>query len=196
MPGYTGASMVRRCGFVLTLALLISACSGPPTKEREQAATAVQTARAADAATYAPDELAAAEAALQRYDGAVAQRDYREALNFALQAKDHAYESARQAADQKAAQKQADALIAEVDALQKAASARLAGTSGPHVTGPAAERLRAAQRAAGPALQEARSLVAQKNFLAATQRLTPVNEALKRELPPADAGRGGRSASK
>jgi hypothetical protein len=197
MPGYTDASMFRRCGFALTLALLVSACSGPPTKEREQAVTAVQAAKAADAATYAPEELAAAEAALQQYDGAVAQRDYREALNFALQAKDHAYESARQAIDQKAAtQRKADALVAELDALQKTAAARLAGTAAPHVTGPAADRLRVAQRAAGPALQEARSLVAQQNFLPAIRRLTPVIEALKRELSPQDAGRRGRSALK
>jgi hypothetical protein len=188
--------MFRRCGFALTLALVISACSGPPTKEREQAVTAVQAARAADAATYAPEELAAAEAALQRYDEAVTQRDYREALNFALQAKDHAYESARQAVDQKAAaEKQANTLIAELDALQKTAGARLAGTAAPHVTGPAADRLRAAQRAASPALQEARSLVTQKDFLAAIRALAPVIEALKRELSPPDAGRRGRSAA-
>jgi hypothetical protein len=189
--------MFRRCGFALTLALVISACSGPPTKEREQAIAAVQAAKSADAATYAPEELAAAEAALRQYDGAVAQRDYREALNFALQAKDHAYESARQAVDQKAAaQKQADALLAELEALQKTAGARLAGTAMPHVTGPAADRLRAAERAATPALQEARSLAAQKNFLAAIHRLTPVIETLKRELSPPDAGRRGRSAVK
>jgi hypothetical protein len=195
MPGYTDASMFRRCGFALTLALLVSACSGPPTKEREQAVTAVQAAKAADAATYAPEELAAAEAALQQYDGAVAQRDYREALNFALQAKDHAYESARQAAEQKAAApKQADALIAQLDTLERTAGARLAGTAAPHVTGSAADRLRAAQRAAGPALQEARSLVTQKDFLAAIRRLTPAIDALKRELSPTAAGRRGRGA--
>ena len=60
-------------------------------------------ARAADAAIYAPEGLQAAEAALQKYDEAVAQRDYRQALNLAIEARDKAYEAAKQAGDAKAA---------------------------------------------------------------------------------------------
>ena len=197
MPGYTDASMFRRCGFALTLALLISACSGPPTKEREQAVTAVQGRQSGRRGRMRLEELAAAEAcsaaAMRRRRGAA--RLSPKPLNFALQAKDHAYESARQAADQRAAApQQADALHAPLEALEKTAGARLAGTAAPHVTGLAADRLRAAQRAAGPALQEARSLVTQKDFLAAIRRLAPAIEALKRELSPSDAGRRGRGA--
>lgn len=189
--------MLRRFSFVLALTLVISACSGPPTKEREQAATALAAATAADAATYAPDELAAAEAALKKYDDAVAQRDYREALNDALQARDRAYESVRQATDQKAAlQKQVQTMSGELLGLLKTADARLAGTAAPHATGAAAERLRAAQRAVPPAVQEARSLVEKKDFQGAVRRLTPVIEALRRELSPPETGRRGRAAVK
>jgi hypothetical protein len=189
--------MFRRVSFALALTLVVSACSGPPTKEREQAATALAAARAAEAATYAPDEFAAAEAALKKYDDAVAQRDYREALNDALQARDRAYESARQAAEQKTTlQKQFQTLSTELVGLQKTADARLGAGAVPHLSGQAAERLRTAQHAAPPALQEARSLFDKQDFQGAVARLTPVIEALRRELAPPDAGRRGRSGAK
>jgi hypothetical protein len=157
----------------------------------------VASARAANAETYAPEDLQAAEAALQKYDGAVAQRNYREALNFALDARDRAYAAAKRAASEKsAAQARADELVAEVEMLVKTANARLAspGGPGPRLSSQAAERLRAAVRSAPVALQEARSRMDQQDFRGAILRLTPVVEAFRRELPqaPGGAGRRGR----
>jgi hypothetical protein len=177
------------------IALLTPACSEPPTKERHQAESALADARAAGAETYAPEELQAAEAALQKYDGAVAQRDYRQALNFAQDARDQAYASAKRAATEKAAAlAHANDLIADLEALMKAANARLSGTGapGPRLTSQAAERLRAALRAAPGALQEARSLLDQQDYRGAVLRATPAVEAFRRELSLGEAAPGRR----
>jgi len=185
--------MFRRVAPVLVALALFSACAEPPTKEHQQAEAAVAAARAAGAATYAPDGLQAAEAALQKYDEAVAQRDYRQALNFALDARDKAYDAAKQSGEARtAAQTQAARLVDEVEALSKAAAARLAGTSGPRPSAQAADRMRAALKTASTALQEARTLIDRQDYRGAIVRLTPAAEALRRDLPSSSPGRRGR----
>ena len=190
---YTGGPMSRRFVPALVAILLAGACAEPPTKEHEQAEAAVASARAADAATYAPEDLQAAEAALQKYDEAVAQRDYRQALGLAIDARDHAYEAAKHAGETKAAA-QADArrLAAEVQALSATGNARLASPTGPRLSAPAAERLRTAIKAASTALQEARTLINREDYRGAIVRLTPAVDELRRELPPLPGGRRGR----
>lgn len=193
--------MFRRLALASVVVLLTCACSEPPTKERQQAEAGLVAARAAEAATYAPADLQAAEAALQKYDEAVAQRDYRQALNLAQEARDRAYDATTHATSEKtAARGLAEKLVAELDALSKAASARLAGAGppGPRLTSQAAERLRAALRAAPGVLQEARALLDQRDYRGATLRLTPAVEALRREIPvseTAPARRGRRGVS-
>ena len=180
--------MGRRLVLLLIALGVAGACSEPPTKEHQQAEAAVAAARAADAATYAPDDLQAAEADLQKYDEAVAQRDYRQALNLAIEARDRAYEAAKQAGTSKtAAETQARKLAEEVDTLTKTATARLEGTSSPRPTAQAAERIRAALKTSSSALQEARTLMAQQDYRGAIVRLTPAAEALRKEVPPASA---------
>ena len=150
------------------------------------------SARAAEAAIYSPEGLQAAEAALQKYDESVAQRDYRQALNLAIEARDKAYDAAKQASDAKtAAKNQADRLIAEIDSLTATANARLAGTATPRPNAQAADRMRAAVKAAATAVQEARSLIERQDYRGAILRLTPAAEALRREVPP-NPGRRGR----
>src|ERR1044071_7652591 len=89
----------------LAAALLIvvaAACGGePPDKEIKQAQAAIDAARGAGAAQYAKAEFAAAQDALKRATDAVADRDYRLALNHALDARERAETAARQAADAK-----------------------------------------------------------------------------------------------
>ena len=180
--------MSRRLVVALVITLFVAACSDPPVKERNQAEGALAAARAADAGTYAPDELKASEDALRKYDDAVAQRDYRQALNAALDARDRAYEAAKQASNAKAAARsESERLLADLGTLTNAANSRLAGASGPRPVGPAADRLRAALRVAGPALQEARTLVDAKDYRGAIGKLTPAVDALRKEMPPADA---------
>jgi hypothetical protein len=189
--------MFRSLTAACVIALLTLACAEPPTKERHQAESALAEARAAGAETYAPGELQTAEAALQKYDGAVAQRDYRQALSYAQDARDQAFAAAKHAATEKAdALARANQLIAELESLTKLAAARLSGTgaAGPRLTSPASERLRAALRTAPAALQEARSLLEQQDYRGAVLRLTPVVEAFRRDLSLADTtpGRRGR----
>ena len=56
----------------------------------QQAQGAIDAARAAGADQYAREEFTAAEDALKRSHEAVAQRDYRQALNTALDARERA----------------------------------------------------------------------------------------------------------
>jgi hypothetical protein len=169
------------------------ACSEPPTKEFHQAEGAIAAARAADAATYAPDELKTAEAALARYDAAVADHDYRQALSLAIEARDGAYDAAKRAGNEKAAARgEAERLLGELGALVRTAQARLAGP--PRPTTATAGRLRAAVRSAQGVLQEARSQVDAQQFQPATTALTAEIQRVRDvlDLPAAADGRRGR----
>jgi|GEM_PF-5338231 len=79
----------------LTAVLLISACGDPPDKELQQARSAIESARGAGAEVYARDEFSAAETALKGATEAVDQRDYRLALNRALDARERAQNATR-----------------------------------------------------------------------------------------------------
>ena len=190
---YTDRFMRRLFAATGIIAFLTLGCSEPPTKERKQAEEALAAARAAGAETYAPERLQAAEAALQKYEGAVASRDYREALNFALDARDGAYAAASRAATEKAAAlARANGQVAELEALMITANGRLKGAPGPRLTSAATERLRAALKSAPVALQEARARIDQQDYRGAVLRLTPVIEAFQRELSASDAAAGRR----
>jgi hypothetical protein len=84
-------------------ALAGAACGDPPDREMQQAQNAIEAARTAGADHYAPAEFAAAEDALKRAREAVAQRDYRLALNNALDARERAQNASKETADKKAA---------------------------------------------------------------------------------------------
>ena len=83
--------------FVILLALVLSGCSEPPQREIDQAQAAIDAAKTAGADTYAADEYNAAVTALQKSHASVDQRDYREALNYAIDARQRATDAAKQA---------------------------------------------------------------------------------------------------
>src|SRR5690606_23255882 len=84
--------------FLVILALAgVFGCAEPPRKEMDQAQGAIDAARAAGADVYAADSLSEAITALTRADEAVAQRDYRQALSHALDARERAQAAARDA---------------------------------------------------------------------------------------------------
>jgi hypothetical protein len=93
---------LRLAAVALALSCLLAGCTDPPDKEINQAKGAIAAARAAGADQYARDEYEAAVAALGRSEDAVAQRDYRQALNYALDSRERAQNAARRGADQKA----------------------------------------------------------------------------------------------
>lgn len=111
---------------VLTIALAAGGCAEPPNKEMDQAQGALDAAKAAGAEQYAPAEYAAAASALERSHEAVAQSDYRLALNHALDSRERAQNAARQAADGKAqARAETERTMAQVSNLIVQANARL-----------------------------------------------------------------------
>src|ERR1041384_1104727 len=81
----------------IVAAVLMAGCGDPPNKEMDQAQGAIDAARAAGADRYAATEYTAATDALKRAQDAVAQRDYRQALNEALDSREHAQNAAREA---------------------------------------------------------------------------------------------------
>ena len=93
--------MRRLPAWLLVTLVVLPACAEPPNKEINQAQGAVDAARAAGAERYAPDEFHAATQALKDANDAVTQRDYRLALNQALESRERAQDAARAAADSK-----------------------------------------------------------------------------------------------
>ena len=73
------------------------ACAEPPDKEIQQAIGAIDAARAAGAAEYAAEDFTAAQDALTRANDAVELRDYRLALNHALDSRERAQNAAKMA---------------------------------------------------------------------------------------------------
>lgn len=142
-----------------------------------EAQGAIDAARAAGADRYAVTEFAAANDALARSRQAVTERDYRLALNDALESREFAQNAAREAADTKARlHGAAERLLAEAGALLEQASKAMA----------AAEKARAARRtlqghrdaiaAATMSLQEARTAVSAGDYAAATKVLDGTKE--------------------
>ena len=177
---------MRRVG-LLALAGLVVACSGPPIQERQQADEAIAAARAAGAATYAPDDLNAAETSLKAYEEAVAQRDFRLALSRALEARDHGYEAVKLATDQKKTlTARRDVLIADTKALVTTAQAHLTDNKSGH----GADHLRQTIRSATEAMQEAGALSANGDVKGAVARIADAPDRLRKELAAFDAGLG------
>ena len=90
------------CPGVLLLAALAAGCGDPPAREMHQAQGAIEAARAAGAAEYAAEEFHAAETALQKAQASVVERDYRQALSAALDARERARDAAKMAAENRA----------------------------------------------------------------------------------------------
>ena len=129
---------VRSLRAGLLALVLLTACGTPPHKEMDQAQGAIDTARAAGADRYAADEYKAAVDALRLANEAVDQRDYRLALNHALESREQAQNSARTAAASRAR------VRADVERANIEITPMLAQAQGRLTT---AEKNRAARRA-------------------------------------------------
>ena len=170
--------MMRRLAAPLVGAALFPACSSPPDKERHQAEGAIAAAREAGAEAYAANELTLAETSLNKYEAAVADRDYRLALSLAVEARDTAYRAAKHAADGKAAARsEAEQLEADVTRL-----VRLARAKQPSSTSRPATKVRTTLAEADIALQEARAAAERGDYRGASARLEPVDRDLRAEL--------------
>ncbi len=178
----------------LIISCLTAACAEPPNKEMHQAQGAIDAARAAGAEQYAAEELKAAIDALARAEAAVAQRDYRLALNHALDGRERAQNSAKAAVDGRAkARGDAERALAEVGVLHTRGRARLRD---PEVSGLPARALRepvATVDAAETALQEARAALATEDYSRVMRTLEGRAAALHAALAAIDAAAASQS---
>jgi hypothetical protein len=184
--------MFARCVTILLVALLTPSCSAPPEKEYQQALQALASARTADTAAYATDELAAAEAALAAYDRAVADRDYRQALSRALEAREKATLAPQAAGERKAkARLQADSLLLECNAVLSSLRTRMTATGAAKPTPAQLTRLRQATRTKPSQIRLAEAMINQQDYKNAIAALTPILQSLRQD-EAATAPRSGK----
>lgn len=184
---------------MLLLCALLAACSGPPDQELQQAAAALDEARAAGAEQYAPREYRAASDALGAARQAVAQRKNAEARTLAIAARTRAGDAKRIAAEQKKTA-QADAMRA-IQALEAAideARQRVAAAAAPGASTTREQRLalsetRRAIVVANVSLQKARTAYVNGDFGAVRDAAAGVADHLKAisETKPANSPQPG-----
>jgi len=138
-----------------------------------QAQGAIDAARAAGAEQYAAADFTAAVDALKRADEAAAQRDYRLALNHALDSRDRAQNAAKAAGLARArARGNAERLVAEVATLLTQAHARMSDDAAAKVSRRAVQEQREIVDAVDKRLQEARTAIAAEDYPAAVKAAT------------------------
>ena len=177
----------------LTITLAAAACGTPPHKEMDQAQGAIDAARAAGAERYAPTEYAAARTALTEANDAVTQRDYRLALNHALESREQAQNAARTAADTRARLRgDAERSYAEVNSLIVQTRNQL-GTLPPA----RARRAKQALTLYGEEVQKAGKAIQAEDYEGAQRMLTGTKEKIHQILaPPAPAAAAQSSRRK
>ena len=143
----------------------------------DQAKGAINAAQAAGADRYAIIEYSAATEALKNANTAVAARDHRLALSYALESREHAQNAARGAADAKVRVRvEVDQASTEVTALVEQGRIQLAAAERAGVPRPRLEQPAADLTAAAVQVQEAGEAVAAGDYLRASAALEGVRE--------------------
>ena len=172
----------RTRGFAGILAVLLLAaagCSEPPQKEIDQAQAALDLARAAGAETYAAEEYGAAAAGVQKARTSVDQRDYRQALSYAIDARQRAQNALHQAEIGRAkAQRAIDAAVTDVSNRLNELQTRLQAAEKARVPVKELRDPRAALADGRKALQEARTEIGAGNHAKAGEMLAAVRKKL------------------
>lgn len=165
---------VRRLPTLVLVALIASGCSQPPQKEIDQAQTALDAAKAAGAEKYATDEYNAAAGSLQKSHDAVDQRDYRQALNYAIDSRQRSQEAAKLAAEGKVRARQAASqLVTDVGTRYSQARMHLQAID-PSGTSKDLRLPRGMLMEAESSLQDARTAIRSGNYDKVTELLTYV----------------------
>jgi hypothetical protein len=170
----------RALSVIIALLLSTAACGGdPPDKEMQQAQGAIDAARAAGADQYAHEEFTAAQDALKHANQAVDQRDYRLALNHALDSRERAQNAAKLAADGKAsARVDADRAMTSATAALVAAQVKLRAFESSKAPTRTLLSLRRAIADAERHVQEARAAFDRSDYAAATSTASKVPASL------------------
>ena len=191
---------MRRLPFALAALLcscsLVVACATPPSREMDQAQGSIDAARAAGADRYATEQYEAAVKALQNANDAVEQRDYRLALNYALDSRDRAQRAAKEAASQQAVLRSgAERRLGEVTASLDKAEQRLKAAESARVPRRSLVNARAAITAAQESLQKAGTSIQEGNYTASQDQLAESAknvDAAMAEIDTATKARGRR----
>ena len=180
---------------LVAAACLVSACAEPPNKEIDQAEGAIDAARAAGGERYAATEYTAATASLQSANDAVTQRDYRLALNHALESREHAQNAAREAADGKARTgAEVERNMAEIAGLLAQANTRIAAAERARVPARLLREPGADIEAANAEVQKAGEAVNADDYLGAQAILQGVKERMEKAIAAIDAATASQSS--
>ena len=179
--------------WVLALVLL-TACGTPPHKEIDQAQGAIDAARAAGADRLATEEFNAAIASLKLANDAVGQRDYRLALNHALESREHAQNAARLAAETHGRLRgDVERSTAEVTALIAQANGRLATAERTRVARRIVTDARQSLATANSDVQKAGAAVQAQNFAAAQALLSGAKQRISQVIMRLDTAMRGQN---
>jgi len=175
--------MSLRLSACIVAAVLVTACGDPPNKEMDQAQGAIDAARAVGADRYATTEYTAATDALKRAQDAVGQRDYRQALNEALDSREHAQNAAREAADARAQLRgEVERDMAQIAALIAEANTRLAAATRSRTPRRVLDGPRNDLAAVDQSVQKAGAAMRADDYLAARTALQGVKERIEQAL--------------
>lgn len=152
-----------------------------------QAQGAIEAARAAGAERYAPEEYGAAVAALERSRSMETQRDFRQALNFALDARERAHDAARAGAERMAqVRSEAETSLQTATATLQTAEARAKNAPTPRGAERGPATLRDAIARAQKDLQEARTAILRQEYTQARDAAKAIDQRLREALEAAD----------
>jgi hypothetical protein len=166
--------VVRRL-LAIGVLLAVTGCSEPPRKEIDQAQAALDRAKGAGADRLAADEFTAAANALQKAHESVDQRDYRQALSYAIDARQRAQDASRQATEaRKRAQKTIEALYGEIATRANQLQSLLREADAARVKPKELAAPRATLAEARTILQEASTAITLGNFEEGSKSLTGV----------------------
>jgi hypothetical protein len=175
--------------------LLLAACAEPPNKEMDQAQGAIDAARAAGADQYATTEYGAATMALESAGKAVTAGDYRLALNYALESREHAQNAARDTADTKARMRsELERTLAEIDVRLAQGRARITRAERARVPPPQLRQPAADLAAVMADLQEPRKAVADGDYLRANTALDGLKARIEKALAEVTAATTSQSS--
>jgi hypothetical protein len=168
--------------------VLLTACGTPPHKEIDQAQGAIDAARAAGADRLAPDEFTAATTSLTLAKQAVDQRDYRLALNNALESREHAQNASRGAAEAHARLRaEVERSLNEVTAMLAQANGRLTTAERARVSRRVITEVRQSLAMANADVQKAGAANQAEDFTAAQAALTAAKQRISQVIMRLDA---------
>ena len=171
----------------LLLGALFIACATPPSKDMNQAQGAIDAARAAGAEQFATTEFTAAVDALQRSEQAVAQRDYRQALNLAIESRERAQSAAKLAAGARArAHGEVEALLAEATTLLTQARSRLRDGEAARLSRRTLQDTRTAIESAQRSVQNARTALNNAKYTEAQKALDGLSPRIRKTIAAID----------